>query len=294
MTRSDSSGNLTSRGNNSGSLLDGLGEVSTTTARGSRRSPRECLNALPGLTLHAVGSGARAVFRAATETRTNLVLTGASVVMLAASGAVAATHSGLLKSLMGPDRSQVDGMFEYALLTEDFNRLPLEERIELIAELARKVRGMGSSDSVLMAAFAARISGPARDQLMENATRVMVDLADRHAAGYDLSRPASERKAYLENAVVDMMKTMERMAGEEEQGERDDEERLAEMREQGDRDRQAVESGQVGAEGAGRMASFLQNTAGRHTSAAEKARMTVFMRDMNRVMRGVNVETGRP
>src|SRR2546423_1864572 len=61
-------------------------------------------------------------------------------------------------------------VFNYTLLTDEFNRLPIEKRLELIGQLVQRMKGMSAGDSTLLAAFAAGIAGKARAQIEENAS----------------------------------------------------------------------------------------------------------------------------
>lgn len=216
--------------------------------------------------------------------RRSRAMLGTSAAMLLVAGAIWTYLA--LRPVPKPDYAQdgIDMLFSYTLLTDEFNRLPIEERIELIGQLTGRLGSMQGSDSVLLAAFAAQISGPMRDQLVENATRVVVDLTDKHASAYDPSAPLGERRRYILQSVVELQKSMEAMGGQN----RDvsDDERLTEAREQAERDREAMQSDAFGAEQAGRMFTFLNNTIGANTSASQKAQMSVYLRDMGRVLRG--------
>ncbi|MCA9300340.1 MAG: hypothetical protein KDA28_14820, partial [Phycisphaerales bacterium] len=75
----------------------------------------------------------------------------------------------------------LDELFDYTLLTDDFNDLPIEERLEMIRAIIDKMKSMDSSDSVLVATFAAQIKGYARQQLEKNASRLAIDLWDDYA-----------------------------------------------------------------------------------------------------------------
>ncbi len=61
----------------------------------------------------------------------------------------------------------LDDIFNHTLLQDEFNNLPIEERVRLVGSLIQRVEGMGSSDGTLLAAFAAGITGSAREQLEE-------------------------------------------------------------------------------------------------------------------------------
>lgn len=261
-----------------GSLLDGLEDGAPAKRRRAARAPFA-----PKLSawFHAVWAHPAA--------RAMLV---ASAVMVTTSGAIAAWLT--LRPVPKPDydAARLDTLFNYTLLTDEFNRLPVEERVKLIGQLVARVKGMDGSDSVLMAAFAAQIAGPARDQLVENASRVMVDLTDRAAATYDPGAPRAERTAYIESAVVDMLRSMNTMAAENPDA--TDAELLDDARRQAQRDAEAFRSGDVTANDVGDLMGFLNSTMGRHSSAQQKLRMTRFGRDMARTLRGEDIDTGKP
>ncbi len=175
-------------------------------------------------------------------------------------------------------------VFNYALLTDEFNRLPVERRLELIGELVSRLKNLDSSDSVLMAAFAAGIAGAAREQLEENASKLAIDVWDMYARNYKDVKP-EDRAAYLDNAFIEFTKMMETVAGEA----RDisDAERLAEGRRQAQRDREELAKGR-GPSGRmlGRMYSFMREDVGSHASVTQRSRGQQMVRDMVRRMRG--------
>jgi len=261
-----------------GSLLDGIEDAAPAERRPRARAWR----------LPALGPWFASVW-AHPAARVMLV---ASAVMITTSGALAAWL--VFRPVPKPDydAGRLDAVFNYTLLTDEFNRLPIEERIALIGQLVSRVKGMDGSDSVLMAAFAASIAGPARDQLVENASRVMVDLTDRAAASYDPGATKAERAAYLEGAVVDMMRSMNTMAADNTDA--TDAELLEDARRQAKRDAEQFRSGNVSANDVGQFMGFLNSTMGQHTSAQQKLRMTRFGRDMARTLRGEDVDTGKP
>ncbi len=187
----------------------------------------------------------------------------------------------------------MDDVLNYTLLTDEFNRLPVYERLKLIGELIARFRSMSSTDSVLMASFAAGIAGAARDQIVENGSRLAVDVWDKYAADYS-GVPESQRDEYLDKTFIEFTKMMESLAGEA----RDisDEERLAEGRRQAQRDLEVMRSGDRGPrnEDLGRMFTFMNRDVGQHASGAQRARGQQMMRDMSRRLRGWDVATGKP
>lgn len=214
-------------------------------------------------------------------------------------GAAAAVALGLglylwLRPVPRPDylNDDLDSVLNYTLLTEEFNRLPVEERLKLIGELVQRFRGMSANDSVLMAAFAAGIAGAARDQLMENGSRLAVDVWDKFAADYAKVPPES-REQYLDRSFVEFTKMMEGLGGKPRNI--SDEERLAEGRRQAARDLEVMRSGDRGPrnEDMGRMFTFMNQDVGRHATPAQRVRGQQMMRDMTRRLRGLDVATGK-
>ncbi len=182
------------------------------------------------------------------------------------------------------DADAIDRLFDYTLLTDEFNRLSVDERLALLSQLRERLEGMGGNDSVLLAAFAARIKGELREQLMENVSRLGIDLADMYAVGYDPRAAPTAREAFLEASFVDLHKRMEALGGSTR--EMSDEERLAEGQRQAERDLEVIESGAISGRQAGEIFAFMNDVVGQHASAHERARTSVFMRDMSRMLRG--------
>lgn len=191
------------------------------------------------------------------------------------------------------DSAPIDEIFNYTLLTDEFNKLPIEERVRLVGQIVQRVKKMGSSDSALLAAFAAGIMGQAREQLQENASRLAVDLWDKYALDY-AKVPESERGPFLEQTLVEFVKTMEAIAGESR--EVPDEERLAEMRSQAKRDAEELQRPGSSPSGRqmGRMFSFMNDGVGGSATPAQRVRGAQMMRDMVRHLRGSDLATGKP
>jgi hypothetical protein len=188
----------------------------------------------------------------------------------------------------------LDTVFNYTLLTDDFNKLPVEERLQLIGQLVQRLRSMEGQDSMLMASFAMGIAGAARKQIEENASRLAVDTWDKYAKDY-ASVPESERGKYLDETFVNFVKMMEVVGGEL----RDvpDEQRLAEARRQAERDRSRVRADPSRAPSGrelGRAFTFLDSNVGGHASPAQRQRGMLMMRDMVRHFRGQDPATGKP
>lgn len=200
-----------------------------------------------------------------------------------------------LRPVPRPDylNDDLDGVLNYTLLTDEFNRLPVDERLKLIGELVARFKTMNANDSVLMAAFAAGIAGAAREQLMENGSRLAVDVWDKYAVDY-AKVPEKDREAYLENSFVEFTKMMEGLGGKP----RDipDEQRLEEGRRQAKRDLEFLHSSERGPknEDLGRMFTFMNQDVGKHASSQQRVRGQQMMRDMTRQLRGQDITTGKP
>lgn len=203
--------------------------------------------------------------------------------------AVGALSAGLgiylvIRPVPKPDyeSAQIGIAFNYTLLTEEFNQLPVEERIDLVAQLYGRVRDMDSSESAMMAAFFAGIAGEAREQLERNAGKLLVDAADLVAQDYT-AVPPDQRDAYLDDAYVRLVRltapfdpSIETRSDEEilERGRRDAKQGLEEMN-----------SGRVSAKQASRLMLFMNNQTEKSASVSQQQRLTLFMRDMSRRLR---------
>lgn len=188
----------------------------------------------------------------------------------------------------------MDDVLGFTMLTDEFNRLPAEERLKLMGDLVKRLRNMSSQDSLLMAGFAAGIAGKAREQIESNLSRLAVDTWDIYAKDYD-KVSEDEREAYLERTFVEFSKLMETVGGEA----RDvsDERRLEEVRGQAARDRQALAENPERAPGGEMLGSafhLLTNNMGSRATPQQRARGGQMMRDMTRHFRGQDINTGKP
>lgn len=172
--------------------------------------------------------------------------------------------------------------FNYTLLTEEFNSLPVEERIQLVSQLYGRVKDMNSSESAMMAAFFAGIAGEAREQLERNAGKLLVDAADLVAKDYT-DVPPDQRDEYLDDAYVRLVRltapfdpSIENKSDEEilDRGRRDAKQGLEEMN-----------SGRVSAEQASRLMLFMNRQTEKSASVSQQQRLTLFMRDISRRLR---------
>lgn len=186
----------------------------------------------------------------------------------------------------------MDEVLEFTLLQDDFNSLPIDERLKLLKELIERMKTMGSNDSVLMAQFAAMVEGNLREQMMKNASKLVLDVWDKFAIDY-AKAPADQREAYLDQKYIEMVRMMEALAGQS--SNKTDEELVADAKGQAKRDTEMFKRGDGPDVGAlAMMTSFLRNGMGQHSSPAQQRRGQQFMRDMTRHFRGKDVETGKP
>lgn len=175
-------------------------------------------------------------------------------------------------------------IFNYTLLTDEFNRLPVDERVRLLAIVRERLEAMSSGESALLAAFAAGIAGKSRDQLEENVSRLLVDVWDMHALEYP-NVTAEQRDAYLDGVFIEIARLMETVSGDSR--ELSDSELLSEGREQAQRDVERMRSGEgPGARTIARMNDVLVNGVGGHASPQQRARGQVMFRDMVKRLRG--------
>ncbi|MEZ6242511.1 MAG: hypothetical protein R3B57_05650 [Phycisphaerales bacterium] len=200
-------------------------------------------------------------------------------------GASALTVFLALRPIPQPDyeTGDMDDLFNYTLLTDEFNNLSVDERLALLAELRKRLGSMDSGQSVLLAAFAARIKGEMREQLMENVSRLGVDIVDEYAIDYNPAASPEDRREFLLHSFVDLHKKMDKLEGRE----RDmtDEQRLQEGFDQAQRDLETLENAQITGKQAGQLYGALYSTFGANASPQEQARTALFMRDMSRVLR---------
>ena len=225
------------------------------------------------------------------QRRRTRLLIAAMLVALLSAGAFSYWKWGIVHR---PDfaADDLDDVLNYAMLTDDFNRLPIDERMKLLSELVKRLKSSSSGDSAMLAAFAAGIEGQLRDQFVTNSAKLAVDMFDQYARNYD-KVPDDQREKYLEDSFADMTKKMEAVAGVTRNV--SDADRVAEVRRQAQRDKQNIEAGKgPGGAMAGRMVDMLQKNVGSKASPAQRGRGAAMMRDMGRYFRNEDIRTGAP
>jgi len=182
-----------------------------------------------------------------------------------------------------------DDVLSFALLQKDFNRLPLQERLRLAKEIAERFRSLDSSGSALVAAFAAGIRGAAREQLEENMRTLFVDVLDSFAERYARMSP-EEQEENIDGLVLEMFE----MVGELRPDEGPEESQPADESMEQVQEMAKRRADRVRAQGGvtpdtERAAEFLREMGsmmGDNVEPNRRARMTRFMRDAGRAMRG--------
>ena len=272
-------------GPNLGSLLD---EVTTTPAAPAKK-PRRTLTLRVPSRWQAWWDGRMADPVKRKKTILALRWGGAAAGLALAVGAFFA-----LRPVPQPDydTAAIDEVFNYTLLTDEFNNLPVEERLKLISQLVTRLRNLDGQGSVLLAAFASGIAGSARQQVEQNVSRLMVDSWDKYAKDYD-KVPEDQRGEFLDGAMVSYMEMMEAVAGQT--SEKPAAERLKEIKQQAKRDQQAIRNGQgPGSEEVGRVIGFINTNIGSYANPAQRMRGAQMLRDMTRHVRGQDISTGKP
>lgn len=200
----------------------------------------------------------------------------------------------LLLPMGKPDyqKGRMDRVFTYTLLTDQFNDLPIEERLRLIGMLRERLESMSSGDSKLLVAFAAGIAGAAREQLQENVSRLLIDTWDMYASDY-VSVPEEERGQYIDDAAIALHKLMDTLGGSTR--EMSDGERLDEMRQQAARDMETMRDpeNRPDSQQAAWLFKFMNSDVGGHATAQQRLRGQQMWRDMTRRLRGQDLATGK-
>lgn len=220
-------------------------------------------------------------------------IVSALVLMVSAGGAFAYVQ---MRPRVAPDvfADDLADVLDYTLLTDAFNKMPVEERLALIKKLIERLKSMDSNDSALVAGFAAGIGGKAREQLQKNAEKLMVDIWDKFARQYASVKP-EDRDAFLDQSFVEMTKMFEDVSGFSVPIK--DEQRVDEARKQAKRDEARMKGASqrpVNAERAAGFMGFLNDRGQKLSSPEQRGRMAGFSRDMTRRLRGQDIHTGKP
>lgn len=181
--------------------------------------------------------------------------------------------------------SPVDDVLGYFAL-DDFSKLPVDERIRFLRDLADRFRGMSQSDSATMAAFLAGLAGPAREQATQNARVLAKDILAQGADEY-FRIAEKDREKFIDDWMVKWMKTGERIATGKE-SEKPDDQRLADMKGQGERGRErmaerpANEMPSLTEGGAMRFLDFWASDVEKASSPKEQGQIVRFLGDVRK------------
>lgn len=190
----------------------------------------------------------------------------------------------------------MDQIMEFTLLSDDFNRLPVEKRLELIKDLVARLKTMSGDDSSALAMFAASIEREMRRQMEENVKRLAVDVVDMFARDYE-SVPPEDAARFMNDRIVEFTRMMEDISGERSGLPEEPEARIAALRRQAQRDRDFARENaptQMDARRVGDFIGFLRRDAEQVAGPEQRSRVTRFMRDMTRHLRDQDVATGKP
>lgn len=221
------------------------------------------------------------------ERRSAFVAALAIVAALALAGGAWAWWSSRWKPPPSIFDAPVDDVLGY-LAIDDFNRLPLDERVRFMIDFANRFRGLEQSDSALMAAFMAGLTAKAKEQLRQNARTLAKDILAEGAAAY-VNLPEKERGAFIDGWLVRWSKVGEEIAmGEPRQ--RSDEERIEEFRREARRgqERQAERRVDISLTevGAARFLDFWQSDVEQAATPREQGQITRFMVDVRKRLTG--------
>lgn len=274
-----------------GSLLEGLdagsGGVGGPGARGARPSLRERFDVDLRDLLPAI--------RGAMEKHRALAAATGIAIALLGVGSGGALAWSAFRPIRVPDAANdpLANVLGFALLDKDFRRLPVKERLEIVLQLAERLRTMSAGDSVLVAAFAAGIAGEARKQLEENMRTLGIDMMADYAGRY-ARVPDAEREAFLDATALEWSRLLEQLTGQ--QRNVDEETRLQEMRTQAQRDAEQGRrrDGPLQAANVADFFTSMQADINNDANPNQRAQTAKFMRDMTRHLRGRDVRTNQP
>lgn len=274
-TNQPGQGGLVGAGAESSSILDGLAlDPGGSPARKSRVTIR-----MRAAQIEArVWRGAVGLWRSPRSRAVTLGLAGLAL----AGGGLWAWRASRIQPPPDYKTASLDVLFDYTLFTDDFNRLPVQRRLELIRELTSRVQGMGSGDSVMMAMIASLIVGDVREQLEKNVSRLFVDLLDNYAGDYDPTAPIEDRRSFMEAKYLELTSTLASLGGQTPDG--TEAERLESGRE---RAKRRAERGREGADPdqLARTIDVMNGVIGAQADGHQKVRIATFMRDMGRMLR---------
>ena len=163
--------------------------------------------------------------------------------------------------------------------TDDFNRLPVQERVKYVRDFIGRFRGMNQQESVVAAAFLSGVTGKVREQMTQNVRILAKDILIE-GAGTFVNLPASERDAFIDKWVAEWFRMAEETATGKEST-RSDGEILkgarAEARRGEQRTQERMKGKTLGEKGADRFLGFWQSEVEPASSPKEQAQISRFM-----------------
>jgi len=181
----------------------------------------------------------------------------------------------------------VDDVMGY-LAVDDFSQLPMQERVRFLMEFADRFRGLSQSESAVLAGFIAGLSGPSREVLRQNVRLLAKDILADGATRYLALDSDAARKQFLDEWLLEWMKTGERLADGQER-DRSDSDRLGEVKDEGRREAERRPNRPIDLDGqdAARFLDFWQNEVEAASSPKEQGQIVRFLTDLrDHILRG--------
>ncbi|MFO0827401.1 MAG: hypothetical protein U0572_04555 [Phycisphaerales bacterium] len=179
--------------------------------------------------------------------------------------------------------SPVNDVLGY-LAMDDFSQMPLKDRVRFMMEFADRFRGLSQSESAMMAGFLAGLTGPTREQITQNARLLAKDILAEGAAKY-VNLPESERAKFLDEWLIEWMKTGERIATGKTSDENDGE-RLKKLKDDAKKDvsrqRDPNRIPSLTDKSASRFLDFWSSDVEKTASPKEQGQITRFMEDLRK------------
>lgn len=167
----------------------------------------------------------------------------------------------------------VDGVLSF-LAEEDFNRLPVEQRMAFLQDVMKRFGQMDQSDSLVASSFLAGLTGPANEKLIGNARILGKDILVQGAADFLALKSEQERARFLDGWITRWFRVGDSMRGDGAAG-LSDEQILDRIAREGRRD---LERGiEIDARVAQQIASFWDRDVASVASPREQAQIYQFL-----------------
>ncbi len=189
--------------------------------------------------------------------------------------------------------SPIDDTLGY-LAMDDFNHLPLHERLKFMMDFAARFHGLESGESAAMAGFVAGISGPAREQLTQNMRVLAKDVLADGSKRY-LALPPAQRDQFIDEWLVEWQRRM-LLATTGDAGKETDAQRLQQIKDDAkrgeDRRKKRMDEGKdampdLEGEGAVAFMDFWQQEVETTASPSEQGQIGRFLEGVRKRVSGV-------